>query len=500
MPISPKLAALRPLALALVLGLAAILGFAPFYLYFIPILSLAGLFSLWLATPSSRQALLLGFFFGLGFFGGGVSWVYISLHDFGEMSMPLALLATCLFCLLIAAIQSLAGWLQGVLHVGRDYARILLMATSWVLLEWVRGWILTGFPWLAMGYAYAPHSALAGFAPIMGVYGVSWLAALSAGLLALFIRDKRGSRLVWLALIWVAGVGLKSMAWTSPTDAPLAVSLVQGNIAQDRKWRPETLAGTLQVYGDAVLKSKSKLIILPETAFPLFREELPRPYFDRLKTHVAERRADVISGIPDALTRGDAVAYYNSAFNFGSAPTQLYRKHHLVPFGEYLPLRPLFGWVLNYLHIPLSDFSRGPKYQPPMSVAGQKVAVNICYEDVFGEEIIRQLPEATLLVNLSNDAWFGKSIGPQQHLQIAQMRALETGRYMLRATNTGVTAIINEKGVVLARAREFTTMSLDGYAQGYTGATPYVRWGNKFVLAILFSIVIISIYRGRRKD
>jgi apolipoprotein N-acyltransferase len=189
-------------------------------------------------------------------------------------------------------------------------------------------------------------------------------------------------------------------------------------------------------------------------------------------------------------------------FSFGTSPDQSYRKYHLVPFGEFIPLKPVFGWVIDVLKIPLSDFSRGGLDQQPMNLAGQRVAVNICYEDVFGEEIIKQLPQATLLANVSNDAWFGRSIGPRQHLQISQMRAMETGRYMLRATNTGVTAIINERGIVLQEAEVFTTTALHGMAQGYTGATPYVRFGNNllFVLAgVLLITGLLPIYRGGHK-
>jgi apolipoprotein N-acyltransferase len=195
---------------------------------------------------------------------------------------------------------------------------------------------------------------------------------------------------------------------------------------------------------------------------------------------------------------GGGSEYYNSMFSFGTSPEQSYRKYHLVPFGEFIPLKPVFGWVINVLKIPLSDFSRGGLDQQPMSLAGQKVAVNICYEDVFGEEIIKQLPEATLLANVSNDAWFGRSIGPRQHLQISQMRSLETGRYMLRATNTGVTAIINERGRVLQEAEVFTTTALNGTVQGYTGATPYVRFGNSLMWGLAGIVLMISLLPASR--
>jgi apolipoprotein N-acyltransferase len=233
----------------------------------------------------------------------------------------------------------------------------------------------------------------------------------------------------------------------------------------------------------------------------LFRDEVAPAYLAQLANRARQNDGDILVGMVEAPSERNE--YYNSMFSFGTSPDQSYRKHHLVPFGEFIPLKAVFGWVINVLKIPLSDFSRGRLDQQPMNIAGQRVAVNICYEDVFGEEIIRQLPQATLLANVSNDAWFGRSIGPRQHLQISQMRALETGRYMLRATNTGVTAIINERGAVLQQVEVFTTTALHGMAQGFAGATPYVRFGNSLVLGltgmILFAAVL-PVSRGRRKN
>ena len=217
-----------------------------------------------------------------------------------------------------------------------------------------------------------------------------------------------------------------------------------------------------------------------------------------LAEHGREKNGDVLIGLAEQAPN-DADTYYNSMFSFGVSPEQVYRKHHLVPFGEFIPLKPVFGWIIEVLHIPLSDFSRGSLDQQPLQLAGQQVAVNICYEDVFGEEIINQLPQATVLVNVSNDAWFGRSIGPYQHLQISQMRALETGRYMLRATNTGLTAIIDERGTVLEQVEVFTTTGLHGNAQGFTGATPYVRVGNYLAGALAGLLLCAGLILSRRK-
>lgn len=466
----------HPIA-ALLLGAVSVFGFAPFYAFIIPLFSLAGLIWLWRHQHSVRQAILSGFLFGLGYFGSGVSWVYISLHTYGAMPLPLALLATSLFCAFLALFPAAVGGLQHGLRNAGVWRWLLAIPALWVLGEWVRGWIFTGFPWQAIGYSQVPASPLAGFAPLLGVYGVSLMLALSAAVLAL----GRLRYVTMAAMLWLAGWGLYQIHWTQPIGAPVAVSLLQGNIAQDMKWQPGKLVGTLRDYRDMVAASPGRLIILPETAIPVFYDQVPPSYLNDLAETARAHGGDVLVGMPEQLPDG---RYFNSVLSFGTAPTHTYRKFHLVPFGEYIPAKWLFGWIVNVLHIPLSDFSRGDAYQVPMPVAGQHVAMNICYEDVFGEEIIHQLPRATLLVNVSNDAWFGDSVAPWQHMQISQMRALEAGRYMLRATNTGATAIIDAQGRVLKKLPLFSRATLNGTAQGYQGTTPFVEWGNHAVLLL----------------
>ncbi|HEX9181271.1 MAG TPA: apolipoprotein N-acyltransferase, partial [Burkholderiales bacterium] len=454
-----------------------------------------------------RRAALAGFAFGLGLFGAGASWIYVSLHDFGAMPAPLAGIATFLFCALLALFPAAVGWLQARFPLAPFPRFTLMVPALWALSDWTRSWFLTGFPWLATGYSQVPASPLAGFAPLLGVFGVSLAAALSAGLL-LLAADRTlpcpvgcgAAPRAWpaiglLGVLWFAGFALKQVPWTEPAGGPLKVSLLQGNITQDLKWRPEKALATLDTYLRLAREAEGRLVILPETALPLFRHEVPPEYLDALARRVAAAGGDLLAGMPELAGPRE---YYNSMMSFGASPSQIYRKHHLVPFGEFVPLRPLFGWVMDWLRIPLGDFSRGAAVQAPMAVAGQKVAVNICYEDVFGEEIIRQLPEATLLANVSNDAWFGRSLGPQQHLQIAQARALETGRYHMRATNTGVTAVIDPRGRVLARAPEFTTTRLEAEVTGYTGATPYVRWGNWAVVLMCSAMVVAPVAAARK--
>jgi apolipoprotein N-acyltransferase len=258
---------------------------------------------------------------------------------------------------------------------------------------------------------------------------------------------------------------------------------LQGNIAQSEKWSPEIAVGTLDQYVSMAEASNAKLIITPETALPVLSSELPADITARLKQHALKNQGDILIGVVER-ENGE---YFNSMFSIGSSKTEVYRKSHLVPFGEFIPFKVVFGWIYrDWLNMPLSDLSRGSIHQQPMGIAGEKVAVNICYEDVFGEEIIRQLPQATLLVNVSNDAWYGESLAAYQHLQFSQARALETGRTMLRATNTGATAIIDADGNLVAHAPHFTETTLNGMAQGYSGSTPYVRFGNWLFLAICF--------------
>ena len=509
----------RTLPLAALCGAATVAGFAPFYLFLLPPLTLALLISLWRRAAGFRDTALAGFAFGLGYFGAGVSWVYVSLHDFGAMPALLAGAVTALFCIYLALYPALIGAVYKILSARSALAASAALPAAWALADWLRGWLFTGFPWLALGYSQVPASPLAGYAPVFGVYGVSLATVASAALICLLwarageeIKRENADgahrfpgalvstidrpALLLLAAVWVGGYALKQIEWTHPEGEPVAVSLLQGNIPQEMKWREDQVRSTLTAYRSLVAASHARLIILPETALPLFLHEVPDDYLEALAAHARANRGDVLIGVPE---RSDGGNYYNSVLSFGASPTQTYRKSHLVPFGEYVPLKPLFGWFFEVTQIPLLDFARGGESQQPLAVAGQRVAVNICYEDAFGAEIIRQLPQATLLVNVSNVAWFGRSVAPRQHMQISQARALETGRYMLRATNTGMTAIIDQHGNVRAVAPEFTAASVSGEVQGYAGATPYVHWGNAPIIALALLLALGGGWLGRRE-
>ncbi|OGS93230.1 MAG: apolipoprotein N-acyltransferase, partial [Gallionellales bacterium RBG_16_56_9] len=361
----------------------------PFSLFSFPVFALAVLFVLWQNTHSARAASRLGFAFGLGMFGAGIGWIYIALHDYGDMPFLLALFATALFAAFLALFTALIGYLQAKLQTPAWVRMVMVMPAAWVLVEWLRGLIFTGFPWLTVGYSQAAASPLAGYAPLIGVYGVSLVVAISAGLLVL-LWEARWTGRGWMALaalliLWFGGAASRAVEWTQAAGAPFKASLVQGNIAQELKFREEKLADTLEAYRQQVLQSDARLIVLPETALPVLRHEVPENYAEILRSHARKNGGDMLIG---AFER-DHGQYYNSVFTLGTAESQSYRKNHLVPFGEFVPLRPALGWFINeVLSIPMSDLARGGITQPPLKVAGQKVAVNICYEDVFGEEII----------------------------------------------------------------------------------------------------------------
>ncbi|MES2554158.1 MAG: apolipoprotein N-acyltransferase [Pseudomonadota bacterium] len=470
----------RPL-IALASGALSILAYAPYHIYPAVIIALAVFFYHLYTAGTSKQAAWTGFAFGLGFFCAGVSWIYVSLHVFGGMPWWMAGFATFTFCAFLALFTAAMGWLSF------DTGKVLFAApVFWVLFEWIRSWIFTGFPWLNVGYSQIPYGPLAGFAPVLGVYGVSLFVAFAASLLVLMCyRAHRKRALLAFIVVWIAGSVLKKTDWSQPLGEPFNVALMQGNISQDIKWESSVIQATLDQYLVMALQSKARLIVLPETALPVLTSDISSAYLHRLKTHAIENGGDILIGAVESDN-----GYYNSMLSVGNAVNdkpQFYRKSHLVPFGEYIPLKSVFGWIYrDWLNMPLTDLARGSIKQKPLQLAGQQVAVNICYEDVFGEEIIRQLPQATLLVNASNDAWYGRSLAAFQHLQMSQARALETGRMMLRATNTGDTAIIDTHGYILQQLPHFTKTTLEGTAQGYTGITPYVRWGNTPAIAFIF--------------
>ena len=496
---------------ALAAGAATVFGFAPFGAAALPFVTLALLFLLWQDAPSPRAAAWLGFAFGAGLFGAGVPWVYIALHTFGGMPLPVAVLATAGFCAYLAVFPALAGWLAARWTAPRSWPRALAAAAAWTLAEWARSAFLTGFGWLSLGYAQLPDGGVtwfAGYAPIGGVFLVTLVMSLAAAALAQAIdafaapATARGiALLAAIAAIAAGGGALGRVEWTWADGPPVAVSLVQGNVMQSLKFDPDFRRDTYLLYTDLIAQSQGRLVVLPESAFPVFADEVPDPVLVHLLRTATARGGDVLAGMftaePPLPGRAEP-RYYNSVASLGTGDVQLYRKRHLVPFGETIPLEPLVGWFLrSVLAIPLAEQTPGDWAQPPMAVAGQRVAVNICYEDAFGGELRGAAATATLLVNVTNDAWYGRSLAAVQHNQIAAMRALETGRPLLRATNTGITSAIDHHGHEIARLPWFTRGILELEIAGRQGLTPYVRWGDAVTLALAALLFVVAIVAGR---
>jgi len=328
---------------------------------------------------------------------------------------------------------------------------------------------------------------------------VSLIMSVSAGLLVLCAIKRRSMQgkvaVIMLLALWLGGAALHKVTWSHPEGAPVKVSLLQGNISEDEKFQDEKLVTTLETYRRLAQGSDARLIVLPETALPILRNEVPESYAAILREHVRRQEGDVLIG---AFEKEQGM-YYNSMYSLGASTSQSYRKNHLVPFGEFIPLRGLLGWFINdVLNIPMSDLSSGGEHQPVLNLAGQRIGMNICYEDVFGEEIIRALPQATLLLNTSNDAWYGDSSAAIQHNQISQMRAMESGRMMLRATNTGVTSVIGIDGRILQMLPQHVEGVLTAEVQGYAGATLYVRWGNAAVLGLILIMLASAVWIQRK--
>jgi len=493
------------IASAAILGVLHALAFAPWNHPWLQVAALTGLFALALRAASAKTAALLGFAFGLGWFGVGVSWVFISMHIYGEMPAWLAAPATAAFCAFLSLYPALALGVSHRLAPHPSARSLLALPAAWAASEWLRGTVLTGFPWVASGYAHS-DGPLSGFAPVVGVYGITLAAALVAGALALYTRATVVSRRSLVAgsaaaiILFAGGQALREITWTRPAGPPFSVRLVQGNIPQNLKFSDGGLQRAVDTHARLLAGPRVDLAVLPESVFPVSLNNLPDAITQDLLDFARGNRSALVFGVFIEQPPG---SYYNSAVGLSPEnmpPLQRYSKRHLVPFGEFIPWG--FRWFVDFMNMPIGDQQRGAPYQGPMDLAGQRIAVNICYEDLFGTEIISawQVPDRapTVLLNISNLAWFDDSIALDQHLQISRLRAIETGRPMLRATNTGATAVIDARGAVTARLPYLTAAALEATVSGQTGSTPYVRWGDWPALGMAALLLLAAAMLGRR--
>ena len=501
-----------PLLVSAAAGATAVFAFAPFHVTGLALAAVTLLVWLWQRAETPRDAAWTGFAFGAGLFGAGASWLYIAIETFGGMPPWLAFLAIAVLVVYLSLWPAGAGFLASRFAPPHSFSRLLIAVAGFTATEWIRSYLFTGFPWLALGYTQVPDGLFAAYAPVGGVYFVTLVMMVAAALLAWFIdmlavnppRAWTVAIAGWIALIGI-DLALSRVEWTRPAGEALDVSLVQGNVLQDVKFDEQFRTNTFERYLRLVEQSRGRLVVLPESAFPMFSNEIPDAVLLSLIRMASARNGDVLLGLftAEAPEPGsDEPRYYNTVIALGDSDLQFYRKNHLVPFGETIPLKPVIGWLVrSVLHIPLADQARGGPAQPALNVGGQRVALNICYEDAFGAELIHGARNAHLLVNVTNDAWYGRSIAAEQHNQMAAMRALELGRPMLRATNTGITSAIAHDGREIARLPWFTTDVLEISIRGREGETPYMRFGDALMLVLCAALIAGSLMtrRARRK-
>ncbi len=467
------------------------LAFAPLQWLWLAPLSL-GLFFFVVDEQRPRDGFWIGACYGWSSFLFGTSWVYISVREFGQAPLPVALFVTAGMVLILGLYAALIGYVGNRYFTRCGQFRLLLVWPAlWIIGEWLRARLLSGFGWLSLGYSQS-DSALLGYAPVVGVLGISFILALSAGAGVLFLRRPQLPRLVPIGvvtLLWFAGFALQSVGWTNPRAEPVSVSLVQGAIPQDEKWLPRSRAPTLALYAELTEAELGRdLIIWPEAAIPALYHRV-QPYLARMEAAALARNSLVLLGIlrddPDSTFQNTVVAL--------NGDRSTYVKRHLVPFGEYFPVPAFVRRWMRLMSLPYTDAVPGKADQAPLPAGGELLGVTICYEDVFGAEQLEFARNASILVNVSNDAWFGDSIAAHQHLQIARMRAAEAGRYLLRATNTGISAVIDPWGKVLERSPQFRAAVVRADITGMDGHTPYARFGDWPALMLAVTILVAAL-------
>ena len=471
------------------LGALLIVSFAPFgWNLLAPFLLLPLLYGFLVSSP--RTAAAYGFWFGAGLFLAGTYWFYISIHVFGQAPLILAIFLLLAVVVIMGLYYAAAGWLTARLCDGKAMRLLLVAPSAWVAIEWLRGWFLSGFPWMSLGYGQI-DSPLAGIAPVLGVYGLSLAVVFSATamLVAGIVRQRLRWQLAVAAFLpWVCGFLLQNIQWTEAAGPAVRTTIVQGGVSQDRKWLPEQFRPTLAFYRNLLMRHPdSQLIVWPEVAIPSYID-LVEDYIGILQTDLKSQNQSLLFGILERDAESQRV--FNSVVLLDGVGRQIYRKRHLVPFGEYFPVPDFVREWMRLMSLPNSDISPGDAVQPLLRTPdGQQLSVAICYEDAYAAEQLYALPDVTILINVSNDAWFGDSIAPHQHLEIARMRALEVGRPVVRATNTGISTFISADGALGAAIRQFAAGTVTEDVVPRQGLTPYAKFGNVPIIALVLIVV-----------
>jgi apolipoprotein N-acyltransferase len=441
----------------------------------------------------ARSAAMYAFCFGLGMFLCGTYWIYLSVTGPGNAAWWIGVFLVIVLTLIMAGYLALTAWSINRLANGNAWYLLGVAPSCWVFIEWLRGWLFSGFPWMSLGYGQI-DTVLAGWAPLLGVYGVSLLLVLSAAALLVAILERgraRGLAIGIVLLPWLVGAGLSTLQWTQADGDVFNTTVIQAGIAQERKWLAEEREPTKNFYRERTQSAAdSKLVIWPEVAIPSVndREEI----YIRSLQQISQRNAQtIVFGILEReYVSADESRIYNSVIAINGEQREVYRKRHLVPFGEYFPVPSFVRNWMRMMSLPFSDISPGADQQSLLSMAGgTKLTVAICYEDSYGAEMLYAMPEAGLIVNVSNDAWFGDSIAPHQHLQIARMRSLEVGRESVRATNTGISAFIDARGQLRASGAQFEAVEMSMNVQPRSGMTPYARFGNWPVVSLCLLVI-----------
>lgn len=499
---SPQKYLYQPLAAAL-LGVILMLAFAPFSIFPLAVIAMTGLCAL-IYHAAPRRSFWIGFSFGVGLFGSGVYWVFISISRYGDVPDSIAFLITAGLIAILATFPASACYLTNRYFADHPRTKIICAFPAlWVLFEWIRCWFFTGFPWLLIGYSQT-NSPLKGYAPILSVFGVSLIIIVTSGLIMHSIMMMRKNdyfsvylHLFAVAAIWITGSLLSLIPWTPATGKPVSVSLVQGNIPQSLKWNAEDVALSLDSYRDMTkpLWGKSDLIIWPEVAIPVPLQDA-QDYVNELSDQATASGSQLIFGMPVRTPEEDG--YYNAILSVGKHQAA-YTKRLLVPFGEYVPMQRYVSRIFDFMNVPMSNMKAGGLEQNPMKLGDITILPFICYEVTYPEFALTTDRSVGILLTVTNDAWFGRSTAQAQHLQMAAMRSIELARPGLFASNDGITAIINDRGIIEKSAPDHQAFVLTGSVQPHTGITPWMRNGLDPLLVIMM-VMLFASYRSARRS